>query len=277
MQEEDYLEYYDSEESSEYKIDTYFLEAQRKIRELFEGDKKAVFYMRQLQVKFEKEFFHWITANAINGLVKAGYLKQIDMSISASGNPLHLHFFTSKSTRYAKRKANALSKVVQEYSQDHITASCGNRAEILFAEDFAGRGFVIKGKKVLEYNGKKWEETKNDLDYVFERDGIPYGCEIKNTLDYIGREELEIKLRMCKHFGVRPLFIMRYAPKTYADMIIKEGGFALLFKAQIYDLSQRDLVESIRNDLGYEADCPKAIPSGIIDRFEIWHNRHKNS
>ena len=73
---------------------------------------------------------------------------------------------------------------------------------------------------------------------------------------------------MCKHFGVRPLFIMRYSPKTYNDMIIKRDGFVLLLKAQIYDISQKNLVEKIKNNLCYEVDCPRAIPAGIIDRFE---------
>ncbi len=67
---------------------------------------------------------------------------------------------------------------------------------------------------------------------------------------------------------------MRYAPKTYNEMIWKAGGFALIFKAQIYELSQKELVERIRDKLGYEADCPKAIPESIIDRFNKWHNKH---
>jgi hypothetical protein len=35
-------------------------------------------------------------------------------------------------------------------------------------------------------------------------------------------------------------------------------------------------VERIKTQLGYEVDCPKAIPSGIIDRFENWHKRQKS-
>ena len=154
--------------------------------------------------------------------------------------------------------------------------SCGNRAEILFAEGLASRGFSIRGKKVREYNGKKWTKTKHELDYIFERDKIEYGCEIKNTLGYIDKEELEIKLDMCKYFDIRPLFIMRCSPKTYNHIIIKAGGYALLFETQIYDLSQKALVETIRNVLGYNVDCPRAIPTGILDRFEKWHTKQRN-
>ena len=44
--------------------------------------------------------------------------------------------------------------------------------------------FMPMASKVKEYNGKKWVKTGHDLDFVFKRDGIDYGCEIKNTLGY---------------------------------------------------------------------------------------------
>ena len=47
-------------------------------------------------------------------------------------------------------------------------------------------------------------------------------------------------------------------------MIIDRGGFALLFKAQIYDISQIKLVERIKKTLGYEVICPRAIQEGTI-------------
>jgi hypothetical protein len=72
---------------------------------------------------------------------------------------------------------------------------------------------------------------------------------------------------------LRPLFIMRASPKNYNNMIIKRGGFVLIFETQIYDLSQKSLVERIRENLNYNVDCPRAIPGGIIDRFVKWHER----
>lgn len=135
------------------------------------------------------------------------------------------------------------------------------------------RGFRPEAKKVKEYNDKKWEKTGHDLDFVFSRDGVAYGCEIKNKLGYIDKEELEVKLEMCAYFGIKPLFIMRYSPKTYNKMIYENGGFALIFETQIYELSQERLVEKIKDVLRLPVICSKAIPDGIIDRFEKWHNR----
>lgn len=248
--------------------DSYFLQAQKEIRALYEGDRESVYYIRQLQVKFEKKYYHWITNNAIIGLYKIGYLKDVRIPKEKGTST---RFFIHKANRYARRKINRSEKIIKEYSQDHITRSCGHRAEDLFCNAFAMRGFMPKAKKVKEYNGKKWEKTGHDLDFVFSRNGVAYGCEIKNTLGYIDKEELEIKLEMCTFFGIKPLFIMRYSPKTYINMIYKHGGFALIFETQIYELSHENLVKKIKDVLGLPVISSKAIPAGIIDRFEKWH------
>jgi hypothetical protein len=260
------------EPDGRYVYDSYFYEASKEIQELYKTNPQAVFYIRQLQVKFEKKYYHWITRNAIVGLEKIGLLKQTNISVISSGNKLELHFFTHPTNRYPKRAANELAKIVAEYSQDHIMRSCGNRAEVLFAEGLATKGFTIYMRKANSYGRKKWTKSGHNLDYIIERNGIAYGCEIKNKLDYIEKNELDIKLKMCKHLGIRPLFIMRASPTCYNNMIINAGGFALIFEAQIYDLSQKYLVEKIRMKLGYKADCPRSIPEGIINRFYRWHD-----
>lgn len=250
--------------------DDYFLQAQKEIRDLYEGDRESVYYIRQIQVKFEKKYYHWITNNAIIGLYKIGYLKDVRIPKEKGTST---RFFIHKANRYPRRRINGIEKIIEEYSEDHITRSCGHRAEDLFCNGLAMRGFMPKGKKVKEYNGRKWEKTGHDLDFVFSRDGVAYGCEIKNTLGYIDKEELEVKLEMCGYFGIKPLFIMRYSPKTYNKMIYENGGFALIFETQIYELSQKELVGKMRDILGMPVICSKAIPDGIIDRFEKWHDR----
>jgi len=68
---------------------------------------------------------------------------------------------------------------------------------------------------------------------------------------------------------------MRYSPKTYNKMIYDYGGFALIFETQIYELSQEELVQRIKDVLGLPVICSKAIPEGIIDRFERWHIKNR--
>lgn len=163
--------------------DEYFLSAQRELKNLFEADKDNVFYIRQLQVKFEKKYFHWITYNALMQLHKN--LRNLREIVISKAKGTQAHFFTHYSNRYPKRKVKIISELIDEYSQDHITRSCGHRAEDLFCLALVKKGFSIEKQKVKQYNGKEWIKTNHDLDFVFKKDGINYGCEIKNTLGYI--------------------------------------------------------------------------------------------
>jgi len=262
-------DYYEPE--FEYTPDSYYTEAQEDLRKLYENDRESVYYVRQLQVKYEKKYYHWITYNALKGLKNVGYLRTERIPKETGTSTV---FYVHSSNRYARRKIRRVEQLIEEYSKDNITRSCGHRAEDLFVKALSLRGFMPSAQKVREFNGREWTETGHDLDFVFQRDGINYGCEIKNTLGYIDIEELESKLRMCEYFGVKPLFIMRYSPKTYNKMIIDKGGFALIYETQIYDLSQEGLVNRIRTEVGLPVICPRAIPSGIIDRFERWHMRN---
>ncbi|MBU1999432.1 MAG: hypothetical protein KKE64_08085 [Candidatus Omnitrophica bacterium] len=259
-----------------YKPDVFFLQAKEDIKSLYEEDRGKVFYIRQLQVKFEKKYFHWITYNAIKSLISEKYLKSVPVPVTSSGT--EIQFLVHYSNRYPKRDINESTKIIVEYSQDNITRSCGHRAEDLFALALAGRRFIPVNKKVKEYKDKIWTKSDHDLDYVFENkeDGISYGCEIKNTLGYIEKEELEIKLEICNTLSIRPLFILRYPPKTYIELVRQAGGYVMVFVCQIYELSQDKLVKKIREKIGLPVDAPKAIPEGIINRFEKWHKRSLN-
>ncbi len=269
-------DYYDDfvdapEDYTEWSPDSYFVEVQSRIREMYDRKRDSIYYLRQMQIKFEKDFFHWITYNAMLGLLQIGYLK--DVRVEREGGTA-TRYFVHKSNRYPMRRIRRMEKLVQDYSSDVITRSCGHRAEDLFCSGLALKGFMPTQKKVRSYGGRKWTKSGHDLDYVFEKDGVAYGCEIKNTLGYIEKDELVVKLEMCKQLGLRPLFIMRWAPKSYIKMVVDGGGFALLFGYQIYELSQAKLVAAIRRELGLPVDCPRAIPEGIINRFARWHGRH---
>ena len=210
-----------------------------------------------------------MTNNALVGLHKLGYLKDYRVQ---RGDGTSTRYFIHRSNRYPVRQVGRLEAIVEAYARDDVTRGCGHRAEDLFCKAFAMHGFMPRAEKVREWRDRKWEKTGHDLDYIFERDGVEYGCEIKNTLGYIEKVELDVKLEMCSFFGVRPLFIMRYSPKSYNWLIAKQGGFALLFEAQIYELGQVGLVKLMEEELGLPVICSKAIPDGIISvlRSGMW-------
>jgi len=256
----------------EFPYDSSVDEAKKAILILIEADKDNIYYIQQIEVFLEKAFFHWITARAITELLNEGSLRSEEVELLGA---TRVKFVFHKSNRFYKRQINNKIEIIRSYSIPEFSMACGRQAEILFFNALTNRGFFSHGQNTNVYNRKHWKKTDHNLDFIIERDNIVYGAEIKNKLSYIGKDELEIKLEMCEFLGVRPLFIMRAAPKTYNYTIINNQGFALIFETQIYPFGQKEMVERVKKGLSLPVDCPRAIPEGIIDRFEKWHNKQR--
>src|ERR1035438_4651779 len=69
----------------------------------------TVFYETQLDVIFEKEFFHWVTARALKDLREAG---KIGSALEELSPNVPLRFYFSKRCRYWRRKADELRRMV---------------------------------------------------------------------------------------------------------------------------------------------------------------------
>jgi hypothetical protein len=140
---------------------------------------------------------------------------------------------------------------------------------MLFDAALPAFDLMPKGQAVTAFNGKTYSTTGHNLDRVFERDGIAYGAEIKNTLSYIDIREYRAKLQMCRVLGLKPLFIV--APKSYINETRLLGGYTLVFKYQLYPHGYKDFADAVRNRLGIPVDSPTRISDSIIQRFLTWH------
>lgn len=226
----DYYDYgAEEEEIPERPRDPKTDEAKAQVLELFKKYPKRVFYQRQIEVLLEKELFHWITVRALDELIDEGIIESELRPLGESGGKIR--FFWSRQHRYWRREAARIEKLVLEFSR--LGRAIGAHGETMFDAALPKFGFMPKGWKVRAYGGREWTETGHDLDRVFERDGIAYGTEIKNTLEYIPRGEMQIKVRMCEALGLKALFIVRMAPKSYIEEVRQAGGFTLVFKYQL--------------------------------------------
>ncbi len=160
-----------------WRKDKIFLAALEEITEFLEKEKDKVFYSRQLQVKFEGRYFHWITDHAIRYLEELGGIRRIERKLKDN---IPIHFFVHPANRYFKRRINVMDGIINAYSQ------------------------------------------------------------------------------------------------TYINEINRKGGCALIFKYQLYELSQKPLVEKIKKELELPVDCPRGIQEGTLKRFENWHKRQMN-
>lgn len=244
--------------------------AKEAILNLLQERKREVFYGRQVEVLLEKDFFHWITDFALAELIEERQIAREKVEL-ARGSAVRVQFVFHRSHRFRKRQMSRALEVVRDLSR--IAGACGQYAEVLFKLAFLKRRFGLVGEDTSEYGGKVWEETGHKLDFIIDRDGEAYGVEVKNRLGYIERAELETKVRICRFLGLRPMFVMRAAAKSYNYYVIQQGGFALLFGSQIYPPGQEQLVVRMNGVLGLPAVCTKAISEGIIDRFVRWHEK----
>lgn len=254
----------------DYTSDPLLIQCYEDVKELFESNPKRVFYTRQIEVLLEKRYFHWLTNKAIRELHAAGIILMEEGAMTTGGTA---KLYWLKSHRYYKRGFNEVLSLIDEFSSPDITATIGDMGELLVCEAFCRNGFSILSTEFNEYDGKKWTETAHDIDFLFERDGQAYGVEIKNTLPYMETKEFNIKVAMCNHLGIRPLFVNRYFPGNFARGLQMNGGFAFTMKYQFYPRGLKDLVSRIQDTLDLPVDCPRRIEQGTMDRLLNWHKK----
>ncbi len=237
---------------------------------------KELFYDRQLCVLFEKKYFHWITGRALKTLVDerrlATDLEVIPGVHDEEGRALTLRFYRHPSHRYWRTQGKEIAGLVRQFSGDFGHA-LGDYGELVCDAALGAEGFVRAAKNTREWQGRRWDKTGHNLDRIYVRDGIAYGCEIKNTLKYLPVEEREVKQAICGHLGVKPLFIVRWLPKSHMHEIIEAGGFAILFEHQLYPIGQGDLANEVRKRLWLPVVCSGEFPADAVDRFVRLHQR----
>lgn len=241
------------------------------LADYFDRNRERVYFSRQLEVAFESQWFHWITNRGLRMLIEQGLLVAEERTLSTGGS---IHVMWHRGYRYPKREAARVVALVEEYAHPNIGASLGLQGEMLTLEGFARHQFVLHGREVNSFRGRRWDETAHDLDFIFERDNQAYGVEVKNTLGYMDQRELRIKVRMAGVLGIRPVFVVRMMPKNWIYEVQKAGGFVLVLKWQLYPWTHRDLARRVRDELGLPVDAPRALEDGTTQRFLRWHLRN---
>lgn len=242
-----------------------------RLLEFFDAAPLRVFYSTQIETQLEREFFHWITGKALLELGNAGAIRRLPIHLASQAKTVN--FYANRKHRYVQRELTAISNLLSRIFHPDFTHAIGLHGELMFDAALGRNGFRAEAKNAKSWNDRAWTQTNHNLDRIITRDGLAYGVEIKNTQNYIPREELRTKLNLCRHLDVTPLFIMRFAPKSYMFEIQKAGGFGLLFEEQIYPLGHTALIAEVRDTLGLKIQCPRDIKEGDMQRLVNWHLR----
>ena len=241
--------------------------ATESVLKLIEARPQRVFYSTEIETHLEREHFHWIAAKALLETGRAGKIQTVQLRLQEKP----VNFYAHRSNRYFKRDLKDKVRLLERIYHPDFTHAVGTTAELMFDSAFARREFLIKAKNAQAWKDQVWTRTNHNLDRIVTRDGIDYGVEIKNTQNYINRNELDIKLQMCQHLHLKPLFILRFAPKPYMNSIIQQGGFGLLFEEQIYPMGFTELMTEVKSKLGLKVHSPRDIKDGDMQRLMNWH------
>ena len=242
-----------------------------RLRAFFDGSPRRLFYSTQIETSLEREFFHWITGKGLLELAESRKIQRA--SLAVQGN--NINFYSHLQHRYWKREQREIAELLGRIFDPDFTHAVGRHGELMFDAAMGRYGFRAAAKNANSWKGKTWLETNHNLDRIVTRDDLEYGVEIKNTQNYISREELFTKIKMCRHLGVIPLFIMRFAPKSYNHIINQNGGFVLLFEDQMYPMGHSALVKEVREKLGLKIHSPNEVQDGHMQRLINWHERKR--
>ena len=234
-----------------------------RLSEFFEESSSRLFYSTQIETTFEREYFHWITGKALLELANAKRIRRVPTVVQEKT----INFYAHPKHRYWKRELKEMVGLLERIFDPDFTHAIGRHGELMFDAALGRYGFRVEARNANAWNSISWPGTNHNLDRIVTRDGYAYGVEIKNTQNYISRMELLIKTLMCRHLGVTPLFIMRFAPKSYIHQVNKAGGFVLLFENQMYPMGHTRLVEEVRTKLGLKIHSPNDVMEGHMQRL----------
>jgi hypothetical protein len=136
-------------------------------------------------------------------------------------------------------------------------------------EGFARSEFVMRGRNTRSFAGKTWEATDQNLDFIFERDSLAYGVEVKNALGYMDHDVFEAKTQLSRFLGITPIFAVRMMPTSWINELNKTGGFALVLKYQLYPWTHKELARRVARELGLPVDAPRALEEGTMPFPEL--------
>jgi hypothetical protein len=234
------------------KQEPYIRQAVDSLEEFFRR-RKTPFHYSQLKVLFETQFFHITTVQAIYRLLDRGALKR--QRLNAGANAVTFVFpsylLNSKNTKKTlETHMKSKAKTISLYDSPDIAKDLADHFEALVKYELRSNNLTIVSTHSNAYKNRKWTKGKANLDFIAEHpDGRAFGVQAKNELKSIEKKELLEQLDICNHLKIKPIFIVRYMPFSFAHLIKQQQGFLLVIGNQLWPLGHRKLCENIKSKM----------------------------
>jgi hypothetical protein len=149
-------------------------EAKKEVVALLQNRNKSVFFLKQLQVMLEAKFYHWIVGRGLRELIDEGIIAHESVFLKYGTAT----FVFNRKHRYPRRQIRRAATVINNYSEEQVSHTCGSWAENLFLVALMQYGFTFASEDLAEqrntrrFRGKVWSTTQHQLDFLVARDGI---------------------------------------------------------------------------------------------------------
>lgn len=227
----------------------------------------APYHRKQIEIIFESKYQHWVTDRAVTSLIQEGFLREQPFQLPTIG----LNFVCRHDRKNIARATKERAEIVRAYSAPNISKGTGDQAEFWCLHLFRSNSFNIVGRKTKVYQGIMWTKTLHDLDFIVEKDGIVYGVEVKNWFPYVDDDLYDIKLEICAHLGIRPLFFFRMSSYQQIDKAKNQDGRVLIFKSKIFPPGNEKLVRNIWNKMRLPVSIWQDVPPPIVRNLLAYH------
>lgn len=161
-------------------------------------------------------------------------------------------------------------KIINEYSNPNLQLEVGEWGEFLVKNMFEKYGWRVAARHVNEYRGVQWPKSKENLDFIFRKNDVAIGVEVKDALEYIKPKELGNKTEMCFYLGILPCFVLRKAPRMYQDLVNYHDGFISYFLTKFYPYHYTDLVRQIYEQTRLPVNVWWQIPEKVQEILNRW-------
>lgn len=229
-------------------------EAKSAILQLFQSQYLEVAYDRELRYRLENQFPHDVVGKALSKLANSKQVVKTGIPGRRGIADLPIQFYRLPGSDYeqilpAMRKKLDLSTFITGVANE-----MGRHAESAWWRAFKRNNWVVYPASegiplgINEHRNRR-SSTDHDIDFIAEKDGIEYGVEIKNGLNY--PDDLYWKFTVAVELGTIPMIIARWLNPGQVPLIRNLGGAGpILYKDAIYSTTYSVLIAEVKQTLG---------------------------
>jgi hypothetical protein len=223
----------------------------------------------------EKEYSPGKVKTGLQRLESSGALSSVKKTVDGVGDVKF--YFPSKfnngqELQKIRKKIDRSAVWIAKYSHPSITKMLGKHLHDVVRSEIRVHGFeILEEGNVKKHGSKEWTKTNHSLDIVarHRRKNLTIGVEVKNMLSLDPLSEVLVKLEMCRHLEITPVFACRWM-ESHKQVIKSKDGFLWQFGVQLYPRGQEKFVDAIRKRFKFPVMVSSELPQNSINEFERW-------